>query len=252
MLVTIFESLVGSFALLGVLAGGLTVVAFYPYIRGIFRASIRPDRATWLVWSVLGSVSFAGQLYEGAAASLWFVAVQVGGTIFVSILSIWRGNGAFLHPRNLVMYGFAAVGLLLWYQMETAIFAILIAIGISLMGGMVTIAKAYAVPHSECMLSWSILLLASVFAVFSVEGFDPVLLAYPMYLLTLYLSIILAMYLGRARQVYDVPFRTSRVLAAPPPPPAPRTPIAPLIVVQDWQIHDAVQNREGLYRVGNG
>lgn len=252
MLGTIFEALVAHpYAVLGICAGCLSVVAFYPYVRSVFRAGTRPDRATWLVWSVLGSVSLAGQVYEGATASLWFVGVQVGGTILVSILSIWRGHGAFLTLRNLAMYVIAAIGLVLWYQMETAIYAIAIAIAISLMGGLVTVGKAYRAPQTECPISWTILLLASICAVFSVAGFDPVLLAYPMYLLTLYLAVVMAMYLGRIRQIYDVPFRTSRNLAAPPPSASAVT-AAPLVMIDAWQIHDGVQNRERLYGVGNG
>lgn len=94
----------------GLLAGGLSLVAFLPYIRNILCGQARPDRATWLVWSVLGSVSFAGQAYEGATNSLWFVGVQVGGTILVSILSIWRGHGSFINLRNMAMYVCAAIG----------------------------------------------------------------------------------------------------------------------------------------------
>ncbi len=251
MLSTMFAAYFASpHALYGFVAGLLSVVAFYPYVRSIFCGATRPDRATWLVWSVLGSVSLAGQLYEGATASMWFVGVQVGGTIFVSILSIWRGYGAFLQPRNLIMYACAAFGLALWYQMETAIYAIAISIGISLLGGVVTVRKAYCAPQSECVVSWTVLLLASVCAVFSVRGFDPVLLAYPVYLLTLYSAIVVAMYLGRTRQIYALPFKSSRL--TPPPASAPTAPVATLVMVQDWQIYERVQNGEGLYGVGNG
>ena len=142
-----------------------------------------------------------------------FVGVQVGGTILVSVLSIWRGHGAYLHPRNLAMYACAGGGLMLWYQTETAVYSIAISIAISMLGGLATIAKAYRAPHSECRFTWLMLLTASICAVFSVQGFDPVLLAYPVYLLVLYTAVVMAMYLGRNRAASAIPFASYRALA---------------------------------------
>lgn len=128
---------------------------------------------------------------------------------------------------------------MLWYQTETAIYAIALSIVISLMGGLVTVGKAYASPRTECGISWSILLVAACCAVCAIRGFDPVLLAYPIYLLTLYMAVVVAMHLGRVRLVRDLPFQSSRRLAAPSAPASTRS-AAALVVVDAWQLNDAV------------
>ncbi len=208
-------------AAFGILSGVLTIVGYLPYIRDTLRRQTRPHRASWLIWSVLGSLSFASQVYEGATASLWFAFVQVAGTILVFVLSIWLGAGRYLSRKNRLIFLAALIGLMAWYMTESAVYTLAITISISLLGGSVTVLKAYEDPGSETLSTWAIMLAASVFAVLSVGQIDWVILAYPLYLLTLYSAIILAMILGRARQArparvpQEVVFRTARLTGQP-------------------------------------
>jgi len=184
-------------SIFGVLAGLGTVYAFIPYIADTANNRTRPQRASWLIWSVLGSIAFFAQLYEGASASLWFVAAQVTGTIVVFLLSIRCGSGALLKSSDYLILCVALAGLALWIYAETAVFSLMITIGISLLGGGITIIRAFKNPDGETLSTWVIFLIASVFALISVGSMSFTLLAYPMYLCTLYSGIVLAILLGR-------------------------------------------------------
>ncbi|MCV6592647.1 MAG: hypothetical protein OIF48_06830 [Silicimonas sp.] len=138
----------------GVAAGLLSTFAYLPYIRDTLSGNAQPQRASWLIWSVLGSIAFFSQLYEGAGASLWFAAVQVSGTLLVLLLSVWKGQGAYLRPVDYTVLTCAAVGLFLWYQTETAAWALSITIGVSLLGGFLTVAKSYHMPQTETLTTW--------------------------------------------------------------------------------------------------
>jgi len=185
--------------LFGVASGILSLLAYIPYIVDTATRRIQPQRASWLIWSVLGSIALGSQIYEGASASLWFAGVQVSGTVLVFVLSIRVGSGKYLTRIDYVILGIASVGLLLWYFTETAAYALTITISISLLGGIATAVKAYRDPESETLITWVIFLIASVLAIFSVGGTDLILLAYPLYLFTLYLVFVLAILFGRAR-----------------------------------------------------
>ncbi|MEM7255897.1 MAG: hypothetical protein AAF404_00755, partial [Pseudomonadota bacterium] len=149
---------------------------------------------------VLGSIALVSQIYEGATASLWFAGVQVTGTIIVFLLSITRGRGCFLTKNDYAILLAASAGLVLWYFTENAAYALAITISISLLGGLATAVKAYHYPESETLSTWVISFIASGCAMLSVGKVDFVLLAYPVYLFTLYLSFIVAIALGRARR----------------------------------------------------
>ena len=183
----------------GIASGVLSVFAFLPYILDTIARRTEPQRASWLIWAVLGSIAFMSQVFEGATSSLWFAGVQVASTIIILVLSIWVGTGKFLGKSDYMILVAASIGLLLWYFTDNAAYALAITISISLLGGMATIVKAYRDPESETLITWIVSLVASVCAILSVGVVDPTLLAYPVYLFTLYLGFIVAIVLGRAR-----------------------------------------------------
>ncbi|MEL6957539.1 MAG: hypothetical protein AAGL89_01140 [Pseudomonadota bacterium] len=192
------------FLIAGTLAAILSMVAFYPYIRDTWRGTTQPDRACWLIWSVLASISGASNLYEGAGASMVFIGAQVLGTLIVFALSITRGSGRFLDHGNVVILGVAGIGLISWAMMDTALYALMLSIGVSALGGLTTASKAYRSPTSETASAWVLLLAASTFGLFSVGSTDPLLLAYPVYLFVLYAGILLAQLAGQAAEAERV------------------------------------------------
>jgi len=184
---------------LGVASGILSTFAYVPYAIDTIAQRTQPQRASWLIWSVLGSIAFFSQVYEGASSSLWFAGVQVTGTISIFLLSIRLGIGGFLNRRDCFILLSAFAGLVLWYFTETAVYALAITISISLLGGSVTVLKAYRDPDSETMSTWFLSFIASTCAILSVGTFDWIILAYPLYLFTLNGAIVVAMLLGRMR-----------------------------------------------------
>lgn len=201
-----FELLVltpGVRALFGGLATFLSAIAFVPYILNTLKGGTRPHRASWLIWSVLATISFFAQVHEGATESLGFSAAQAGCTVLVFLLSVVRGQGTFLSRADAMVLSIAGFGLVLWYMADTAVFALMKSITISLMGGMLTIQKTYWFPDTETMSTWQLSFVAAWCAALSVGSFDWVLLAYPTYLIVLNGAIIGAWLLGqmpRARQ----------------------------------------------------
>ena len=183
----------------GILSGVLSACAFLPYVRDILRGHTHPQRACWLIWSVLGTICLASLIYEGATHSLWFVSVQVGGTILVFVLSIARGTGRYFNRVDYLVLAAAGFGLVMWYFADTAAYALGTSIAVSLMGGTMTILQAYKAPQKETMSTWLVCFAASCAAVLSVGSWDPLMLAYPLYLFTLYGAIVGAMVMGRAR-----------------------------------------------------
>lgn len=202
----------------GLLGAALGVLAFLPYIRDILTGATQPDRACWLIWAVLASLSGASNFYEGATASLWFVGVQVGGTLVVFALSVRWGSGNIFSAGSLWVLGIAGLGIVSWAVMDTAAVALALSIGVSALGGARTVVKSYVSPDSETGSAWWILLASSAFGVASVGSLDPLLLAYPAYLFLLYAAIVGAGISGRAAQAEraDDVARSLRRMQIPP------------------------------------
>lgn len=206
---TSFSDPIAFLMFMGVLSGVLSTFAYVPYVIDTWAGRTQPQRASWLIWSVLGSIAFFSQVYEGAGASLWFAGVQITGTITVFLLSIRLGIGGFMSARDCVILLCALMGLILWYFTETAVYALAITIGISLLGGSVTVLKAYRDPDSETLSTWLMSFIASSCAILSVGALDWIILAYPLYLFTLNGAIVVAMLLGRMKGTRPIPLDRS-------------------------------------------
>lgn len=181
---------------LGLLSGLVSVVAYIPYIKDILRGSTQPERASWLIWSVLGSIALFSQLADGATYSIWLTVVQTFGVMVIFALSLRFGVGG-LACRDLMALAAAGVGLILWYLTNEPVVALLIAIAIDGIGGLLTVVKSYEDPDSETLSTWLLAGIAGILAMISVGNLDKTLLAYPFYIFAINGLVVAAILAGR-------------------------------------------------------
>jgi hypothetical protein len=188
------------FQTLGLIAGILSVITYIPYLRDIFLKKTKPQRATWLIWSVLSVIAFFSQLAEGATHSLWLIGVQTIGVLFIFILSLFFGVGGFSR-RDIITLIAAGIGLLLWYVTSNAALALFISIAIDAAAASLTVRKAYLDPSSETLSTWLLSGTSGIFAAFAVGSFNVVLLAFPVYVILINYLVAGAILLGRRTSV---------------------------------------------------
>src|SRR6266498_3135268 len=98
---------------LGITSGILTGIACIPYIKDILLGKTKPERTTWLIWSLLGSIAFFSQMSEDANWSLWLTGIDTLGVIFIFLLSLNYGVGGWT-KRDMIALIAAGIGLVLW------------------------------------------------------------------------------------------------------------------------------------------
>lgn len=184
---------------LGIASALLATYAFVPYVRDVLARRTEPQKACWLIWSVLSSIALASQVAEGGTDSVWFSAIQVVGTVTVFLISLRHGGGPMMRAGDGFVLWLASLGLVLWAWTDNSVYALIISIAISMLGGWVTIKKAYYYPESETLSTWVMSCVAAALAILAIGSVDIVLMAYPLYLFTLYALIVGAITLGRAR-----------------------------------------------------
>ena len=180
----------------GLVAGLLSIVSYIPYIRDILKLQTHPERASWLIWSVLGGIAFFSQLAKGATDSLWMTGVQTFGVILIFGFSLKYGVGG-LAKRDLLALLAAGIGLLLWYITNEPAIALLIFILIDALGAALTCIKTYEKPESETLVTWTLSGTAGIFGALAVGSLNPILLVYPIYIILANYAVIVAVYLGR-------------------------------------------------------
>lgn len=182
----------------GYISAILSILMILPYIRDILLFKTKPERASWLIWTVLGFISFFSQLAKGATDSLWLTGGQTFAVLIILLLSIKYGVGG-LTKRDIRALIAAGIGLVIWYVTKEAAWALFIVIGIDSVGTSLTAIKSYEDPESETFSTWIISGTSGIFGTLAVGSFNLVLMAYPFYIIFANYLIVAMMLLGKRK-----------------------------------------------------
>lgn len=187
----------------GYLSAIIGTIASFPYIRDILKGKTKPERASWFIWTVLGTIAFFSQLEKGATNSLWLVGVGTLSVLVVSILSIKFGSGG-LARRDIFSLIFAVLGILLWFFTKDSTIALIITILVGSTGSFLTVVKSYEDPESETISTWLLVSVAGIFSALSVGRWNLILLIYPTYIFLTNIAVVSAILLGKNRKEYPI------------------------------------------------
>ncbi len=186
-------------AIFGILAGVFSAISYPPYVIAILKGRAKPERASWLIWSVLTAMGFFSQLAVGATHSLWLPGIQGLGVIVVLLLSIRYGYGGLI-KRDVVTLIAVGVTLVVWYFTSNAALAVYLIILIDALGAWLTVAKSYQHPESETLITWALSGTGGFFGLLAVGSYSPQILSYPFYIFAINFAVVIAILLGRRRQ----------------------------------------------------
>ena len=160
----------------------LALAQCLPYIYDILRGKTQPQRAAWLIWFALGGVLVFAQLAKGGHASVWVSLMHMAANFTIFLLALKYGYGRFT-KLDWGSLAFAAFGMVLWWFTKEPAIALLIAIFVDSIGVALVVKKAYLSPHTETLSSWVLGACVGLSATLAVGAFNPILLAYPVYVM---------------------------------------------------------------------
>jgi hypothetical protein len=165
---------------LGVAAGLVGVVGTAPYVRDIVAGSTRPQRGTWLIWSVLAVVVLASQRADGATWSVVVTGAHAGGNLLVLALAIRLGAGG-VNKGELAMIGLAGAGVMGWVLVEDPMVTTASVVAADLVALAMMVPKTWRDPGSETLSTFVLASLGGALAAGAVAAPEPSLLLYPAY-----------------------------------------------------------------------
>jgi hypothetical protein len=177
-------------ALLGKLAGFVSLLALIPYIRSILKGKTKPNRASWFIWAVVSTVLLASYHYSGATTTIWLAATFALIPIIISIFSIKYGVGGYEKLDIVCLVG-AVTGLILWKLTSNPQTALYLNIAMDVLGFLPTIKKSYLQPETENTTAWLIALVANIVNVLALTTWQFKIAFYPIYLL--FMNFIVAL-----------------------------------------------------------
>lgn len=185
------------FQLLAVLSVLMFLAAAPPYILDTVHGKTKPERITWLIFSIQNIIAFVSQATLGGGWSLVFLGLDTLGSMIVLGLSLRFGVGGWTVLDRAAL-AIASVGVVVAVFAHQPVVAILGVILADISGTVLTILKTYHAPDSETTISWVLTGTGAMTGVLSVGKFDVVLLLYPTYLMLANYAVPVAQIIGRA------------------------------------------------------
>ncbi len=188
-------------AFLGIVAGVLSFSAYALYIFTTLQGKTRPNRATWWILTLVGTMIATSYYAGGARDTMWVALSYVLGPAIIAILSLKYGEGKWERLDQLCLAG-ALISAVIWYFSKSALVVLLVNILMDFLALIPTIKKSYLRPEGEDRIAWTLESLAGVFNLFAIERWTFAIAFYPLYLLALNIVITFLLYRPTLRKYY--------------------------------------------------
>ncbi len=168
--------------IMGTIGGFIAFFGFLPYIFQVVRKETKPNRASWLIWSVMGFLILVTYYATGSRNNLpGTIALAVGPAITM-LLSLKYGESKFDTLDKGCLLG-AVMSLLLWKGLHAPALGLLGALITDAMGVIPTWRDLLKNPAKEKPHAWVIWSIANVCNMFTIERMTIQDTLYPTYYL---------------------------------------------------------------------
>lgn len=141
-----------NFVIVGTLIGAIGTLA---YIVDTVKGEIKPNRVSFLMWSIAPFIAFAAMLKQGVGISSLMTFSTGFLPLMVFIASFVNKKAEWKLTRFDLLCGFLSlVGLVLWMITQVGNIAIIFSIMADGLAAIPTIRKAYTYPETEIAWPW--------------------------------------------------------------------------------------------------
>lgn len=167
---------------LAVASLAFSIGANIPYVFETIQGKVKPERISWLLWTLLGGTYFLSAVFADGA--VWFTFGELVGPIAILLLSIKYGVGgkSRLDKYSLVV---ALIAFSLLFVLDGVLISLGLALLIDGIGAVLTIRKLLVDPASESRSFWTLAAVASVLAILSLHTYNLETLLFPVYVIIL-------------------------------------------------------------------
>jgi hypothetical protein len=174
------------------------ILAAFQYMRSMLLGKAKPNRVTWLMWSVSPMIAAIAAAFNGAglAAVPVFITGLSPLLVFLASFAIkdsyWR-----LGRFDYACCAFSVLALALWAVTQNPNVAIAFAIASDGSAAIPTIAKTFGHPESESVGIYVFSIFSAIVAMLAAKSFDFSSYAFPVYIVVL--SVLLTVLICRKR-----------------------------------------------------
>ena len=158
---------------------GLTIYAFFPYIRSILQGKTKPHVFSWIIWGSTTFIVFLAQLADKGGAGAWPIGISGIITFYVAILAYLKKSDSSITKSDWLFFILAMTSLPFWYLSSNPLWAVVILTSVDVIGFGPTIRKAYFQPFEEQLTFFILMATRNLFALLALEHFSVTTVLFP-------------------------------------------------------------------------
>ena len=158
----------------------VSVGANIPYIIDILKGRAKPERISWLLWTLLGLTYYFSAVFADGATLFTFGELIGPGIIFILALNYGVGGKSMFDLYSLTI---ALIAFAMLFVFDGVLIGLLLALIVDGIGAMLTMRKLLIDPTSESRSFWALGAIASLFALASLNYYNLETMLFPVYVL---------------------------------------------------------------------
>jgi len=169
------------------------LIGIYSYGREVVKGNAKPNRVTWLMWSIAPLIATAAGLASGVSLAVIPVFMSGFGPLIIFILSFTNKKAYWKLEKFDYLCGFfSLLALVLWGITKQPAIAIVFAIASDFIAAIPTLVKSWKYPETETAAPYTTGLINALTSFGAIRMWGFVELAFPIYLVFIDSSLILA------------------------------------------------------------
>lgn len=157
--------------IIAALIGLLSIGAFIPYIWDTVKGRTEPHVYTWIIWLITQGTAVAGILHGGGGFGAAGLTVGLALVAFTLLLSFKYGTRNITRSDTVILIA-ALAAVLVWWQLDQPVLAVLMVCVIDALGYIPTYRKSFEEPWSETASSWGIFAIGNVASILGLEAYN--------------------------------------------------------------------------------
>jgi len=169
---------------LGLIAQFILAISILPYAISIFRGTVKPNRISWFIWSIIGFAFWLITPKTADEVTKMLTIIFMINPSLIFILTLFKGENS--KPDSLEKFSLLVglTSIIIWYFFKdnSGILPISIAIAADFCALIPTLRFVFKSPEQETPLAWILFFLGSLIAVFAIEVNNLESLLLPVYM----------------------------------------------------------------------
>lgn len=167
-------------SILSLLAIGLTIFIFIPYINSILKGKTKPHVFSWIIWGLTTFIVFLAQWKSKGGAGSWPIGVSGSITIGVAILSYLKRSDISFSKMDFLFFITALLSIPVWFFTSDPVWAVIILTIVDLLGFGPTFRKSYDFPREENVSFYTLFFVRNVLAIGALENYSVTTVLFPL------------------------------------------------------------------------